>query len=341
MALLFFDGFDDAQNNMVHYIRGTNFNGTKGILCPASGSRTSGKFSGYAIYGSGFFIELENSVSTIFIALDVKPDAYRLGYSEIIRFINTGFAVVWFFYTGIAIYDNIGNMVASKSIAWIPTAFNWLSIRYTVSSTSGLIEVKDAHGDVIVSYSGNTRGSATSDNVLQILKNYGTYTACHVDSIYVMDSSGPAPFNGHLTETRVIQLLPNAPGDLTEWSAVGADTVLDAVREVEGNDDNDYAFANTDGQRFLVGAEDIPAEENNIIGVVVKSRLKRDDAGIWRVAHLVKTGGNVYESAQTPITNAVNYLNVLHPFPNNPDTGNAWTIDEINSLQIGMKAYLG
>jgi hypothetical protein len=354
MALLFFDGFDDiVSTNPQNYILNHKFSGGATLnFINGSLARQTGKFgSGYGIDCSTtggaakLNISLLSPASTVIVAFDLYP---KLGLFNPGIFFPRGvgdtgmFTVSLYQFTGLQIKNSSGTQVAVARNVLRVNDWNWLSIKYVVSSTAGLIEVRDAYGNVIVSYSGNTRGSATTDEIERIaLIDAGTVGASFwIDNLYILDNSGPAPWNDHLTEMRTFKLVPNAAGDLTEWSPNGAANVYQCVDDPEGNDDTDYASSDTTGQRFLVHCTDLTRNETNYYGVVVKNRVRRDDSGLWSLDAAIKTGGTIYYSGARDVSNSAVYVNLSEFWAKNPSTSADWTFADINALQIGARSTL-
>ena len=141
-------------------------------------------------------------------------------------------------------------------------------------------------------------------------------------------------------------LRPNAAGDLTQCIPNGAANNWDCVDETPSDENTTYV--NEDGltatlnDLYNLPATSIPVG-STINSVTVYNRSKRIVAGRGSGKTKIKTNGVEYNgSSYAPGTSYGNFSTVYNT---NPQTGNAWTIDEINALQIGVvvisSSYLG
>ena len=140
-------------------------------------------------------------------------------------------------------------------------------------------------------------------------------------------------------------LRPNAAGDKTEWPLCqppGPDHHF-VVDETPPNEDTDYVevlFSIVGERRDLYNlpASSIPAG-STINKITVYYRHRGTLYTDFRCAALIKTNGTEYASGYTE--NGTNYQTFSQIWSKNPFTGEDWTIDEINALQIGVAGTRG
>ncbi|MDP2728992.1 MAG: hypothetical protein Q8O55_00690 [Dehalococcoidales bacterium] len=136
----------------------------------------------------------------------------------------------------------------------------------------------------------------------------------------------------------VATLRPNAAGDLlglSQYPASGAnwDKVAEAV------EDSGATYVWTDQsvawQRDLYNLPSLPSGILFIayIKVIFWAERLSGTSGSGRT--IVKTGGTEYDGGQNNLTTAWAEYSTIHT--TNPQTGVAWTVAEVNALQVGVR----
>jgi hypothetical protein len=240
--------------------------------------------------------------------------------------------------------DKNSNTLASTTTPGVvkKDEYNWLSIKIVIHASSGLFEVKDAYGDVILSYSGDTVQGATTTSMRRIfLGNNSTFTTTY-DNVVIATTSG-GTVSDHITEHRIITLRPNANGDtVTGWTANGAAALWDCLDETGIDNGTTNISATTDGATFLMNFQDLTTAETGYKAVALTHWCVREDAGLWYITPRIKTGGTVYSGTEMKMPNA--NTSAYGPFTQiwevNPNTSAVWTPSEINALQGGLSIRL-
>ena len=153
-----------------------------------------------------------------------------------------------------------------------------------------------------------------------------------IASIVAMAMVMPAVMGAPDTET----LRPNAVGDKSDWSATGECSLnYKCVDEETADEDDTYVKATTRNKIDLYHLQDISGD-GTINNVTLWIRAKQT-TGNEKIEPRIKTGGTEYKGTQfTPSTTS--YADYPYTWDTNPDTGNAWTWDEINNSQAGQKS---
>ena len=132
-------------------------------------------------------------------------------------------------------------------------------------------------------------------------------------------------------------LRPNAAGDeadIAEQIPTGGEH-WDKVDEVIPDDDTTYLRTNTyDWQEDLYNMPDHSTGSGSINYVKVYAIAKSITAGQTTVYTQIKTNG--VEDDGTAYATTTNYAPYSHQWDTNPQTGQPWTWDEIDALQIGV-----
>lgn len=258
-----------------------------------------------------------------------------------------------------AIIDNFGDdayyMPAPNSTAlwsvFVPTINLNGNLDYTLY-TGG-----DGDMDGLIRYFPGPGGMTRSDNsTLELADNFtlewGGYLdvsggdlldrLAYKEDAFIVYNSGSGNITAGIiasstntTETRV----PDGAGDETNIpNLVGAATHWEAVDDPVGVPDDDTTYVMTDQvdtwARDLYEVEDSAVSASDIRKITVTARAKRT-VNWAEVKLVIKTGGTVYESVTTGnIANV--YTNYSTDWTTNPGTGEYWTWDEIDDLQIGV-----
>jgi len=138
-------------------------------------------------------------------------------------------------------------------------------------------------------------------------------------------------------------LRPNADGDKTEWLVFGSSNHYANVDEETANNDTDYnwvASTTVGEKRDLYHIPDTAIPEGSEINKITLYFVHRGTAFTdARCAGLIKTNGTEYRGGYK--TSGTTYVVSTEEWVNNPATGDPWTLDEINALQIGIAGTRG
>jgi hypothetical protein len=156
-----------------------------------------------------------------------------------------------------------------------------------------------------------------------------------IDDVYITDGE-------MLGDIRVNTFRPNGPGDLSEWTAVGASTLWEAVRnpgfENGSTASSSYANASIEdiGKRFMVSMSDIE-DTGKIVGVQANFLCKKDVPGNGSFKPRYKISGSTIESSTTIYPSQKSWYDRIEPMRLNPVTNAEWTVADVNGMQIGAE----
>lgn len=220
--------------------------------------------------------------------------------------------------------------------------WKYFEIKAKIHSSEGFVEVR-VDEQTVISFTGNTRDGGVSGLVNSVRMNTGDTgngAAFYFDDFYLLDTSGPAPYNDFLGDIAVKTLVPSGVGDSAQW--VGSDgnsvdnhLLVDEVPAAAA----DYVESNTSGQIDLYSMTDIPAGYNVL--------------AVQEVLHAVKSDGGTQPSVvptSKGVLGAVRDDSILPPLQTgtaifgyngdirttDPD-GNPLTPARVNAMQVGMK----
>ena len=117
-----------------------------------------------------------------------------------------------------------------------------------------------------------------------------------IDDLYLVDLTGPYPFNDRLGNVKVEQLLPSAAGATTQWTpSTGANW---AAVDEQPPSSTDYVGSTTSGQRDLYATTDLVSTTGTVLAVRPAWFIAKSDAGAEPGVRGVLRGGDGTVKAQ-------------------------------------------
>lgn len=227
-----------------------------------------------------------------------------------------------------------GAILGTSSNGVVPTIKGWhyLEAKMTFAS-SGAVEVK-VNGDVVLTLT-SVDTTQTANNVANGFIVYVGFrdTYAGYDDLYLCDDTG-GTFNDYLGDIRVIELLPNAAGDSTQWTP-NAGANWDRNDDVTQDGDATYVYSSTDGHTDLYNLTAPDSGATAILAAKFMVTARKTDPGAREIEVLGKSGSTQFGSAAQTMTEV--YVEYTHTEEQNPDTSANWTISDLTSLQAGVK----
>jgi hypothetical protein len=239
------------------------------------------------------------------------------------------------FYRGAPTTNPIG--AASAPGLYTPGIWHYLEIVVTIDPTVGTvalyIDQPSSGSAAISSTSLNTRASANSfaNQIVMSVPNIGTTES--FDDLYVYDAT-TGTMNARIGDNRIITKMPNGAGGLTQWTPNGAASNYLCVNEIPPDDDTTYVSDNTAGHQdaYAMQSAGITATPNF---VVVRNRIRKDDAAAHTAAGLVRSAGVVGVGTAFTVPSSYQFFDTL--FINDPNTSAPWTASAADATQVGQK----
>jgi len=212
----------------------------------------------------------------------------------------------------------------------------YIETKVKIDPSVGTVELR-SNGATILSLTGKNTGSGTiSGFAFSASYNDSSSQDIYYDDMYVTDETPPNA--GFLGDIRVEYLVPTGAGVKTQFTpSTGSN--WQTVDEITTPSDTDYNSASTLGAMDLFGMQNL-AGNGLVYGVQTDIRTKKDDAGHRRVKPVFyKASGSgetsrFYAGSQSPVLDT--FINSpIQIYNTSPDTGVAWTVDEVNALQYG------
>lgn len=229
-----------------------------------------------------------------------------------------------------------GAILGTSSSSIDLKGWQYLEVR-VVFSSSGSVQIRQ-NGNQILSLSGvDTTESA--NNVCNGFGLIGELSASGnvvgFDDIYINNALGSAPFNTFLGDIRVVELIPNAAGDSTDWTPNGGANWDRNDDQPWFDGDSTIVSSTTDGDKDLYNLTDPDSAATTVRAAKFMVTARKTDPGARSIEVLGKSGSTEFGSAAQDLTEV--YVEYTHTELQNPDTSADWTIADLQSLQAGFK----
>ena len=234
---------------------------------------------------------------------------------------------------------SVNNVVVDSSSIFTPIKEWFLLECYfkMADSTDGKIIVK-FNGIEIINYIGDTKPSTSAvfDRVYFGMISGATYIGGqYLDDIAINDTSGSVD-NSWCGDGHVIALVPDGVGDASELTP-SSGSVNYLMVDATPYNTTDYVESSTPDAKDLYNlASSGLVSGSHIISRVFAEVIALDTTtGSGAIATVFQSGSSVVEETSQNLSTAYgsykgtdNYLN--------PATGLAWTVDELDALQVGV-----
>ena len=239
-----------------------------------------------------------------------------------------------------SVANSSGNLIVQRSSTTIATApsppFSVANRWYYVEAQ---IRLHDTLGTAVVRVDGvevlnasalDTKNAGTGTWYDQIAFPFAVSGNAIFDDVYLMAGAGDS-FQGDVV---VATLVPNGNGAVSQWVGSDGDSVDNyaLVDEIPPST-ADYVRSATIGQQDLYTLTDL-ATTGVILAVAPTLYVAKDEVGPRTVKPLLR-GSVVSAGAAQALDFA--YAQKQQVFATNPETAVAWTLAEVNALQVGVE----
>jgi len=218
------------------------------------------------------------------------------------------------------------------------TMWHYIEVSGIISATVGTLVVK-WNGDTIVNLTGinNTNTGGTTLAAFHFGSNVNN--SLDLDSFYICDGTGSAPFNGSLGELRIYRNMPTQAGATLQFTPISG-TNADNV-------DNTPIVGTAYNYASAAGSQDLfpftTPSGATVYLVRLRSMLANADGGTRTVANIIQSGTTVAQgTALGPISYAVSFPTtaialVVDTYTTDPNTGSQWTGAALAAAKFGYR----
>ena len=230
---------------------------------------------------------------------------------------------------------------SSGHAAIAPGTWHSYEVKYLAHATTGTLIVR-LDGVTVLSISGVST-AATGGSVNQIQFGTGVIGTQNAqwDDMYVCDAVNATatqgrPNNDFLGDVRIATLVPTAAGDTTGWTPSTGSNYACVDENPANTTDYVSASASSTGTRDLYNITDLSGSISAVIAVRTHFYVSKSDAGTALVKPALKENGVITADA-AGLALSVSWGG-MHGLLRctRPSDGGAWTVSDINSLQVGM-----
>lgn len=234
-------------------------------------------------------------------------------------------------------YNSAGALIVTRngtvlgtSSAGVITAGAWYYIEFgaTIHDSTGAYEVRVSGINVLSASGVDTRNGGTSGTIESVELHTGIDNGgfnIQIDDLWI-DS---ATYHG---DCKIETLRPTGAGAHTDFTP-SAGSNWQNVDDAAPNDDTDYNASSTVAHQDTFATGDLAAVSGTVKGVQLTSRARKDDAGFRTLRSLIRTSSTDYEGNDHVLSDT--YLTFVHLHEVNPNTSSAWTIAQVNAVEIG------
>jgi len=334
MAVVLMEGFDHLSSTQVS-LKGWNYD---------QGSMVAGRFGGQAISSSGtltgFGKGLPGSYTTAVCGFAFKNNqaasansqfAFRNGAASggtvvvAMRFVTSGPNTV------LGLYNAAGTQLALGTTPYLGlSTWVYAEIKVVVSATVGTVELRlNGASTAECSATGVNTGALDITSVSWQWVNGGVH---YLDDIYVVDTSGSAPTNTWLGDSRVETLYPSSNGTNTAWTGVYTDVDDPAVFD----NDTTYISSATPNDLETYGMTNLSMATGTVFAVQTNLVARKDDAGLRTIAPVIRTGGTNYAGTTTAALGS-SYLGYTQLYDRQDPVAADWSVTTVNGMEVGVK----
>lgn len=232
-------------------------------------------------------------------------------------------------------------LLATGATPLLEGVFYFVEFKTTIHSSAGTYAVR-VNGVTDISGSGadtnfTANNSANGVFLGATLASVGTASGSvhhDYDDLHVMDGTGGSPYDDFLGDARVEALLPSGAGSNAAWTA-SAGSNYQCADDNPANDDTDYVYSSTAGQRDSYAMSNLSSPAVAVYGVMTCMTAKKSDAGARTFAPVIKSGSTTWDGATVALTES--YAVYTEVRTTDPDTSSAWTESGVNAMEAGAK----
>lgn len=236
--------------------------------------------------------------------------------------------------TGCFLVTRNGTTLLTSTTALAANAEYYVEIQFVVADTgTAILKIDGTTDSVINSTSVDTRNGALAS--ADTVSFFGTNAlAPQIKDIYINDNSGGVDdtFWGPIA---VGTLTVTGAGNSAQWTPLSS-TNASNVDETAMDGDTTYNGTTTNGHVDTFAASNTGYSSGTVKGVEWAAEMKRDNVtATSRVARVYRISGTDYVGSDLSLLTTYRVLRELTRV--SPATSSAWTVSELDGMEIGYK----
>lgn len=338
MAMQFIDGFDHYDNQLDKWDSETASNDA-GSITQSRGRFTPGALAlGATPPSIGGFLRKKLPDSTEAI-VGFALFAISGGFFNVVLRNQSGGIVgsMTLSHPDIQLKNAAGTVVATASAVLTAATWQFLELRVKQSATIGELEVRV--GSVTEASATNQNTGTNAINELEI-DNAFQADDKFIDDLYILDTTGAAPQNTFIGDSRITVLRGKANGNNNQFTPTGSATNFGAINETLQDGDATFVEAGQIGAKEDYNQDDfvdLGISPGTIFAVQTVNTAKKTDAGQLKYKDQMVIGGVAFDNGTEVTATSVNYKMTTFVRDTDPSDDAAWTESKVAATGSGFE----
>jgi len=217
-------------------------------------------------------------------------------------------------------------------------AYQFLEVQFTCTGTDSIQVWVDGTEVIALTTGINLRQSGAGGFGQLLLGPYSSSISAFTDwdDLYILDSSGDAPFNDRLGDQKMDGHLFTSDGSVLQWTSNKA-SHYDAINDRGSTYATYYNESDAEGECDCYGIT--PNDMTTILAVTIRAYCRNPGGGTAKFRPFVKFGegsGDVYFGDEVTLPADTCDLRE-YTWYENPQTTAAWTKTQLQSVEFGWE----
>ena len=224
-----------------------------------------------------------------------------------------------------------GTVLGTTSTALTVGVHEHVELKVLINDSTGTAQIWRNESSLLSLTSQDTRngGNATCDNV-----RWGIVTSAIAEPSTVIDISDVHIANDHVGDKKVVYITTNGAGNYTDFAFTGGASNYESVDDAAQDGDTSYVSSATIGDQDSYTLANLSAGPA-IFAAAPVFCSKKTDAGTRSFKPLLRISSTDYLG--TEVSPGTTYGYSVDPMLVSPATATAFTISEINAMELGQE----
>lgn len=272
------------------------------------------------------------------------PDVWLELYNNVLQ-VRNGVGATWTNST-----RQSGGTILAQSASYVmrTSVWNWIEMRVKMSSSNttndGIVQVWLNNNLVASNTACITRVSNLSTGYMGTNFNAGCttqggiyYDNAYADDMYISDTTGSAPWNGRLGDSRIITLVPTADSGPNTGTPTTGTTHWGVVDEKPYNTSDYLKIPVGPGDNREVFVKSSLLSINSTISAVgVNYLVQKSDVGAANIKSILVNNSSGYVANANSISPTTNFAYYHDTFVTDPSSNTQWTYANVANLLVGV-----
>lgn len=230
-----------------------------------------------------------------------------------------------------------GAVLATSAIPFsVLSQWRSINVYFKVHDSTGRAVVK-VDGTTHIDFTGDTKNGGTNATIDALRMSLPSGANNAIADLVLCDGSGSLN-NTYPGDIAVIRRLPNANGAYSQFTGSDGNNV-DNWQQVDDAPSNtsDFNYAASSGLKDSYGVEDLPLTTISVLGVRAVAKCAKSGAGSAGMSVFVREGATDTYGPDVPLSTSFSWQgdNIRETAPS---TGVAWTVSDVNAMEIGVRS---